>query len=112
MPERRRIGALVAGRRAEVHHPPQRPGPAAAGPGRHKGIGGGLGERKRSGAATAGDHDHQLRRPSSPRGARALYERLGYQAFGRELESWDVEAEDGSLQRYETMCTLMRKDLA
>ncbi|MEW1914521.1 N-acetyltransferase [Kitasatospora sp. NPDC085895] len=44
--------------------------------------------------------------------ARALYERLGYQAFGREPDSWDVEAEDGSLQRYETMCTLMRKDLA
>ncbi|MEV0192629.1 GNAT family N-acetyltransferase [Kitasatospora purpeofusca] len=48
---------------------------------------------------------------SNPR-ARALYERLGYRAFGRELESWDVEAEDGSLRRYETLCTLMRKDLA
>lgn len=47
---------------------------------------------------------------SNPR-ARALYERLGYRAFGRELGSWDVEAEDGTLQRYETMCTLMRKDL-
>ncbi|MBY8877256.1 GNAT family N-acetyltransferase [Streptomyces sp. PLK6-54] len=44
--------------------------------------------------------------------ARALYERLGYRAFGRELDSWDVQAEDGSLQRYETMCTLMRKGLA
>ncbi|MFB8169603.1 GNAT family N-acetyltransferase [Kitasatospora purpeofusca] len=48
---------------------------------------------------------------SNPR-ARALYERLGYRAFGRELESWDVEAEDGSLRRYGTMCTLMGKDLA
>ncbi|WP_327072778.1 GNAT family N-acetyltransferase [Kitasatospora purpeofusca] len=48
---------------------------------------------------------------SNPR-ARALYERLGYRAFGSELESWDVEAEDGSLRRYETLCTLMRKDLA
>lgn len=48
---------------------------------------------------------------SNPR-ARALYERLGYRAFGREVDCWDVEAEDGSLQRYETMCTLMRKDLA
>ncbi|NUR59521.1 MAG: GNAT family N-acetyltransferase [Catenulispora sp.] len=47
---------------------------------------------------------------SNPR-ARALYERLGYRAFSRELDSWDVEAEDGSLQRYETMCTLMGKDL-
>ncbi|MFB6888021.1 GNAT family N-acetyltransferase [Kitasatospora sp. NPDC056327] len=44
--------------------------------------------------------------------ARALYERLGYRAFGREPDSWDVEAEDGSLRRYETMCTLMRRDLA
>ena len=33
-------------------------------------------------------------------------------AFGREPDAWDVEALDGSLQRYETMCTLMRKDLA
>lgn len=43
--------------------------------------------------------------------ARALYERLGYRAFSRELDSWDVEAEDGSLQRYGTTCTLMRKNL-
>ncbi|MFD0075393.1 GNAT family N-acetyltransferase [Streptomyces sp. NPDC127166] len=43
--------------------------------------------------------------------ARALYERLGYRAFGREPDSWDVETEDGSLRRYETVCTLMRKDL-
>ncbi|WP_042365246.1 GNAT family N-acetyltransferase [Streptacidiphilus neutrinimicus] len=47
---------------------------------------------------------------SNPR-ARALYERLGYRAFGRELDSWDVETADGTLQRYETMCTLMRRDL-
>ncbi|KJS53527.1 GCN5 family acetyltransferase [Streptomyces rubellomurinus subsp. indigoferus] len=44
--------------------------------------------------------------------ARALYERLGYRAFGRAPDSWDVEAEDGSIHRYETMCTMMRKDLA
>lgn len=48
---------------------------------------------------------------SNPR-ARSLYERLGYRAHGREPDSWDVEAEDGSIQRYETMCTLMSKDLA
>ncbi|MER6094426.1 GNAT family N-acetyltransferase [Streptomyces sp. NPDC001728] len=48
---------------------------------------------------------------SNPR-ARALYERLGYVAYGREPDAWDVEAPDGSLRRYETMCTLMRKDLA
>ncbi|MFB6812955.1 GNAT family N-acetyltransferase [Streptomyces sp. NPDC056347] len=44
--------------------------------------------------------------------ARALYERLGYQAYGRGPDSWDVVAEDGSIRRYETMCTMMRRDLA
>jgi hypothetical protein len=43
--------------------------------------------------------------------ARALYERLGYLAYGREPASWDEEASDGSLTRYETICTLMRKEL-
>lgn len=44
--------------------------------------------------------------------ARALYERLGYAAFDRQPDSWDERAPDGSLRRYETMCTLMRKDLS
>ncbi len=43
--------------------------------------------------------------------ARALYERLGYIACGREPASWDTEAADGSRTRYETVCTLMRKQL-
>jgi ribosomal protein S18 acetylase RimI-like enzyme len=43
--------------------------------------------------------------------ARALYERLGYVAYGREPDAWDEEAPDGSVSRYETMCTLMRKEL-
>jgi ribosomal protein S18 acetylase RimI-like enzyme len=43
--------------------------------------------------------------------ARALYERLGYVAFGSAPDAWDEEAEDGSLRRYETVCTLMRKEL-
>jgi len=47
---------------------------------------------------------------SNPR-ARALYERLGYVAYGREPASWDTERADGSLTRYETVCTLMRKEL-
>jgi ribosomal protein S18 acetylase RimI-like enzyme len=47
---------------------------------------------------------------SNPR-ARALYERLGYFAYGSKLESWDEDLPDGSVSRYETMCTLMRKDL-
>ena len=44
--------------------------------------------------------------------ARALYERLGYAAYGSEPESWDAEAPDGSIYRYETVCTLMRKELS
>jgi RimJ/RimL family protein N-acetyltransferase len=44
--------------------------------------------------------------------ARALYERLGYRAFGQAPDSWDAVAEDGSVRRHQTMCTLMRKDLA
>ncbi|WP_157181270.1 GNAT family N-acetyltransferase [Actinopolymorpha alba] len=47
---------------------------------------------------------------NNPR-ARALYERLGYVAFGRQLESWDQQRPDGTIEHYETMCTLMRKDL-
>jgi ribosomal protein S18 acetylase RimI-like enzyme len=43
--------------------------------------------------------------------ARALYERLGYVAYGSATESWDDDATDGSVVRYETVCTLMRKDL-
>ena len=42
---------------------------------------------------------------------RSLYERLGYVASGREPGSWDEAAPDGSISRYETMITLMRKDL-
>ncbi|QFG24496.1 N-acetyltransferase [Actinomadura sp. WMMB 499] len=48
---------------------------------------------------------------SNPR-ARALYDRLGYVAFDRRPESWDESGPDGSVRRYETVCTVMRKDLA
>jgi ribosomal protein S18 acetylase RimI-like enzyme len=44
--------------------------------------------------------------------ARALYERLGYAAYGRTPESWEEQAGDGSVRRYETVCTLMRKQLS
>jgi ribosomal protein S18 acetylase RimI-like enzyme len=47
---------------------------------------------------------------NNPR-ARALYERLGYVAYGRRPEAWDAEGADGSVTRYETVCTLMRKRL-
>ena len=42
---------------------------------------------------------------------RALYERLGYVAHRREPGSWDQEAPDGSITRYETTITLMHKPL-
>lgn len=43
--------------------------------------------------------------------ARALYERLGYVAYGRGPDAWDEEGADGSIRRHETMCVLMRKGL-
>jgi hypothetical protein len=43
--------------------------------------------------------------------ARALYERLGYVAYGSNSKSRAVGAEGGSAVRYQTMCTLMRKEL-
>jgi ribosomal protein S18 acetylase RimI-like enzyme len=48
---------------------------------------------------------------SNPR-ARALYERLGYVAYDETLESWDQQNPDGSITRYETTCTQMRKELS
>lgn len=43
--------------------------------------------------------------------ARALYERLGYIAYGSEPDEWDAEGADGRIVRHRTMCTLMRKSL-
>jgi ribosomal protein S18 acetylase RimI-like enzyme len=43
--------------------------------------------------------------------ARALYERLGYRAYATEPDGWDTEGPDGTVVRYDTVCTLMRKDL-
>lgn len=43
---------------------------------------------------------------------RALYERLGYVVCGSELGSWDQEAPDGAITRYETTITLLRKELS
>lgn len=42
---------------------------------------------------------------------RALYERLGYVVSGSEPGAWDQEAADGSVSRYETQITLLRKEL-
>ncbi|TCC11239.1 GNAT family N-acetyltransferase [Kribbella soli] len=43
--------------------------------------------------------------------AQRLYERLGYVVSGSELGSWDEDAPDGSVRRYETTITLLRKQL-
>jgi ribosomal protein S18 acetylase RimI-like enzyme len=47
---------------------------------------------------------------NNPR-ARALYERLGYAAYGSSAEEWDEQADGGSVSRYRAVCTLMRKEL-
>jgi ribosomal protein S18 acetylase RimI-like enzyme len=47
---------------------------------------------------------------NNPR-AKQLYERLGYVAYDRQPDSWDQQRPDGTIYWYETMCTLMRKDL-
>lgn len=44
--------------------------------------------------------------------ARRLYEHLGYSVFAREFSGWDQEAPDGTITRYETEISLMRKSLA
>jgi ribosomal protein S18 acetylase RimI-like enzyme len=59
-----------------------------------------------------GRHQAELKVEESNPRARALYERLGYLACGREPASWDTEAPDGTITRYETMCALMRKELS
>ena len=43
--------------------------------------------------------------------AQALYERLGYAAYGTEQESWDEEAPDGTVRRYDARCVTMAKQL-
>lgn len=43
--------------------------------------------------------------------ARALYERLGYLAFGSEVDRWEYEADDGTAVLVEELCTLLGKDL-
>ena len=47
---------------------------------------------------------------NNPR-ARRLYERLGYQASGRQHASWEYEDDDGVLRLYETTLTILRKRL-
>jgi len=47
---------------------------------------------------------------NNPR-ARRLYERLGYQAAGRQHASWEYQDDDGVLRPYETTLTILRKRL-
>src|SRR6266567_8552183 len=72
---------------------------------------GGVDYAKTPGSGTRGLHRAQLSVEECNPRARALYERLGYLAYGREPDSWDEGAPDGSLVRYETVCILMRKQL-
>jgi ribosomal protein S18 acetylase RimI-like enzyme len=43
--------------------------------------------------------------------ARHLYQRLGYQAAGRQHASWETEDDTGELRVYETTLTILRKRL-
>ncbi|MFB9458402.1 GNAT family N-acetyltransferase [Streptomyces antimycoticus] len=45
------------------------------------------------------------------RRARALYERLGYVAYGSAPDAWEEEGPDGLIRRHETTCVLMRMEL-
>jgi ribosomal protein S18 acetylase RimI-like enzyme len=47
---------------------------------------------------------------NNPR-ARRLYQRLGYQASGRQHASWEYEDNNGVLRLYETTLTILRKRL-
>jgi GNAT superfamily N-acetyltransferase len=42
---------------------------------------------------------------------RCLYERLGYQLFGREDASWEVEGEDGRVWMHETEVLMLRREV-
>jgi ribosomal protein S18 acetylase RimI-like enzyme len=59
-----------------------------------------------------GLHQAELKVEERNPRARALYERLGYVACGRAPAWWETEAADGALTHYETVLTLMRKELA
>lgn len=40
-----------------------------------------------------------------------FYERLGYEAYGTVRDGWDRRLPDGTIERYETTCIEMRRDL-
>lgn len=44
--------------------------------------------------------------------AQALYERLGYVAYGERSAGWDQDLDDGTVGRYETTIRLLRKELS
>lgn len=43
--------------------------------------------------------------------AQALYQRLGYETYGDEDDSWDEELPDGTVRRYHARCVAMAKRL-
>jgi GNAT superfamily N-acetyltransferase len=53
----------------------------------------------------------ELRYEEHEAGNRAFYERLGYGAYGTVPDGWDQQLPGGGIERYETTCVQMRREL-
>lgn len=53
----------------------------------------------------------ELRYEEHEAGNRAFYERLGYTAYGTVADGWDQQLPGGRIERYETTCVQMRREL-
>ena len=53
----------------------------------------------------------ELRYEEHAAGNRAFYERLGYTAYGTVPDGWDQQQPDGRIERYNTTCVQMRREL-
>ncbi|MFE3460728.1 GNAT family N-acetyltransferase [Nocardiopsis aegyptia] len=53
----------------------------------------------------------ELRYEVHESGNRAFYEGLGYTAYGTVPDGWDQRLASGEIERYETTCVQMRRDL-
>jgi GNAT superfamily N-acetyltransferase len=58
-----------------------------------------------------GRHRAELRYEEYETGNRAFYERLGYIPYGTTPDGWDQQLPDGRIERYETTCVQMRREL-
>lgn len=54
----------------------------------------------------------ELRCEERETGNRVFYERLGYLPYGTVLDGWDRRLPSGEVERYETVCVTMRRDLS